>query len=137
MSVPSAIGFIVGSNLAPRIVRTVRPAYLMAASLAIAAAGLGVLTQVGGSDGLAIVVLASIVISLGLAPVFGLTTELIVGLRAAGARRCGLGHLRDRCRAGRRARDLDPGQHRGRDLPRRHRPGPAERHPGRGGRGGS
>jgi MFS transporter, DHA2 family, multidrug resistance protein len=78
-SVPSAIGFIVGSNLAPRIVRTVRPAYLMAGSLAIAAAGLGVLTQVGGSDGLAIVVLASIVISLGLAPVFGLTTELIVG----------------------------------------------------------
>ena len=78
-SVPSAIGFIVGSNLAPRIVRTVRPAYLMAAGLAIAAAGLAVLTQVGGSDGLAIVVLASIVISLGLAPVFGLTTELIVG----------------------------------------------------------
>ena len=78
-SVPSAIGFIVGSNLAPRIVRSVRPAYLMAAGLALAAAGLGVLTQVGGSDGLAIVVLASIVISLGLAPVFGLTTELIVG----------------------------------------------------------
>ena len=78
-SVPSAIGFIVGSNLAPRIVRAVRPAYVMAASLAIAAAGLGVLTQVGGSDGLAIVLLASIVISLGLAPVFGLTTELIVG----------------------------------------------------------
>ena len=78
-SVPSAIGFIIGSNLAPRIVRAVRPAYLMAASLAIAAAGLGVLTQVGGSDGLAVVVLASIVISLGLAPVFGLTTELIVG----------------------------------------------------------
>ena len=78
-SVPSAIAFIVGSNLAPRIVRTVRPAYVMAASLAIAAAGLGMLTQVGGSDGLAIVVLASIVISLGLAPVFGLTTELIVG----------------------------------------------------------
>ncbi|HET9756326.1 MAG TPA: MFS transporter [Candidatus Limnocylindrales bacterium] len=79
LSVPSAIGFIIGSNLAPRIVRSVRPAYLMAASLAIAAAGLAVLTQVGGSDGLAIVVLASIVISLGLAPVFGLTTELIVG----------------------------------------------------------
>ena len=78
-SVPSAIGFIVGSNLAPRIVRAVRPAYVTAASLAIAAAGLGVLTQVGGSDGLAIVLLASIVISLGLAPVFGLTTELIVG----------------------------------------------------------
>jgi DHA2 family multidrug resistance protein-like MFS transporter len=78
-SVPSAIGFIIGSNLAPRIVRLVRPAYLMAASLAVAAAGLAVLTQVGGSNGLAVVVLGSIVISLGLAPVFGLTTELIVG----------------------------------------------------------
>jgi DHA2 family multidrug resistance protein-like MFS transporter len=34
---------------------------------------------VGVSDGLAAVVAASIIISLGLAPVFGLTTELIVG----------------------------------------------------------
>jgi DHA2 family multidrug resistance protein-like MFS transporter len=78
-SVPSAIGFVIGSNVAPRIVRLFRPAYVMAASLAIAAVGLAVLTQVGGGNGLAIVVLASIVISLGLAPVFGLTTELIVG----------------------------------------------------------
>ena len=78
-SVPSAIGFVIGSNLAPRIVRMVRPSYVMAASLGLAAVGLGVLTQVGGSDGLAIVVASSIVISLGLAPVFGLTTELIVG----------------------------------------------------------
>jgi DHA2 family multidrug resistance protein-like MFS transporter len=78
-SVPSAIGFVIGSNVAPRIVRLLRPAYVMAISLAIAAVGLAVLTQVGGGNGLAIVVLASIVISLGLAPVFGLTTELIVG----------------------------------------------------------
>jgi DHA2 family multidrug resistance protein-like MFS transporter len=34
---------------------------------------------VSGADGLPIVVIASVVISLGLAPVFGLTTELIVG----------------------------------------------------------
>jgi DHA2 family multidrug resistance protein-like MFS transporter len=78
-SVPSALGFIVGSNLAPRIVRLVAPAYVIGASLAIAAIGLGVLTQVGVHGGLAIVVIASVVISLGLAPVFGLTTELIVG----------------------------------------------------------
>jgi DHA2 family multidrug resistance protein-like MFS transporter len=78
-SVPSAIGFIVGSNLAPRIVHRVRPAYVMGAGLAIAAFGLAVLTQVGGSDGLAIVVAGSIVISLGLGPVLALTTELIVG----------------------------------------------------------
>jgi DHA2 family multidrug resistance protein-like MFS transporter len=78
-SLPSAIAFVIGSNLAPRLVRMVRPAYLMAAALAIAAAGLAVLSQVAGPDGLAIVVIASIIISLGLAPVFGLTTELIVG----------------------------------------------------------
>jgi MFS transporter, DHA2 family, multidrug resistance protein len=78
-SLPSAIAFVIGSNLAPRLVRMVRPAYLIAAALAIAAAGLAVLAQVGGSDGLPVVVLASIIISLGLAPVFGLTTELIVG----------------------------------------------------------
>ena len=78
-SVPSAIGFIVGSNLAPRIVHRVRPAYVMGAGLAIAAIGLGVLTQVAGSDGLATVVVGSVVISLGLGPVLSLTTELIVG----------------------------------------------------------
>ncbi len=78
-SLPSAIAFVVGSNLAPRIVRRVRPAYVMGVSLSLAAVGLGILTQVAGSDGLAAVVLASVVISLALAPVFTLTTELIVG----------------------------------------------------------
>jgi DHA2 family multidrug resistance protein-like MFS transporter len=78
-SVPSAIGFIIGSNAAPRIVRFVRPAWLMGAGLALAAVGMGILTQVGVDDGLATVVVASVIISLGLAPVFGLTTELIVG----------------------------------------------------------
>jgi len=78
-SVPSAVGFIVGSQAAPRIVRRARPAYVMGAGLAIAAAGLAVLTRVGGSDGLAIVVIGSVIISLGLAPVLSLTTELIVG----------------------------------------------------------
>ncbi len=80
-SVPSAIAFIVGSNAAPRIVRRVPPARLMGASLGLAAVGLAILTQVGSTNGLglAVVVVASVVISLGLAPVFGLTTELIVG----------------------------------------------------------
>jgi MFS transporter, DHA2 family, multidrug resistance protein len=77
-SLPSAIGFIVGSNVAPRIVRRVRPAYLMTAGLLLAGVGLLLLTQVGTANGLAVLVIASVVISLGLAPVFGLTTDLIV-----------------------------------------------------------
>jgi MFS transporter, DHA2 family, multidrug resistance protein len=78
-SVPSAIGFIVGSNIAPRIVHRVRPAWIIGAGLSVAAVGLAILTRVGGSNGLAILVLASIVISIGFGPVMGLTTELIVG----------------------------------------------------------
>jgi DHA2 family multidrug resistance protein-like MFS transporter len=79
-SLPSAFGFIVGSNLAPRILRVVRPAYVVGAGLAMAAIGLGVLTQVGGSPNadLATLAGASLVISLGLAPVFTATTDLIV-----------------------------------------------------------
>jgi DHA2 family multidrug resistance protein-like MFS transporter len=78
-SVPSAIGFIVGSNVVPRYAHRIRPAHVMGFGLALAAVGLAMLTQVAGPNGLAIVVGASVVISLGLAPVFGLTTELIVG----------------------------------------------------------
>jgi DHA2 family multidrug resistance protein-like MFS transporter len=79
-SLPSAFGFIVGSNLAPRILRRVRPAFVIGAGLGLAAIGLGVLTQVGGSPNadLAIVAAASLVVSLGLAPVFTATTDLIV-----------------------------------------------------------
>jgi MFS transporter, DHA2 family, multidrug resistance protein len=88
-SLPSALGFTVGSNLAPRIVRRVRPAYLIGAGLGLAALGLLLLTQASGSNGLAVVVAASVIVSLGFAPVFGLTTELIVGSappeRAGGA----------------------------------------------------
>ena len=78
-SVPSAVGFIVGSQLAPWIVRRVRPAVVIGVGLALAAIGLGVLTQVGSSGGLAALVTASLIISLGLAPVLTLTTDLIVG----------------------------------------------------------
>jgi MFS transporter, DHA2 family, multidrug resistance protein len=78
-SVPSAGGFIAGSQLAPRIVRRFRPAVVISAGLALAAIGLGVLTQVGGGSDLAVLVTASVVISLGLAPVLTLTTDLVVG----------------------------------------------------------
>jgi len=79
-SLPEAIGFIVASNLGPRIVRRVKPAHLISGGLAVAAVGLVILSQVttSTSSGLAIVVVASLVVSLGLAPIFGLTTDLIV-----------------------------------------------------------
>jgi DHA2 family multidrug resistance protein-like MFS transporter len=79
LSLPSAIGFVIGSQVAPRIVNRLRPAYLIGGGMALGSIGLVLLTQVPTSGGLVPLVIASVVISLGLAPVFGLTTELIVG----------------------------------------------------------
>jgi DHA2 family multidrug resistance protein-like MFS transporter len=78
-SLPSATALIVGSNAAPRILRHLRPSWVIGAGLALAAVGLGLLTQVGGSADLAILASASGIVSLGLAPVFTATTDLIVG----------------------------------------------------------
>jgi MFS transporter, DHA2 family, multidrug resistance protein len=78
-TVPAMVSFIVGGMLSPVIVRWVRPGFVMSAGLAVGAVGFGVLTQVDGGSGLTVVVIASIVFSLGLAPVFTLATDLIVG----------------------------------------------------------
>ncbi|MGH2561181.1 MAG: MFS transporter [Thermomicrobiales bacterium] len=78
-SLPSSVGFIAGSMLAPILVRRVRPAMVMAASLAIAAVGFGVLSQVEATAGLTLLVTGSVIFALGLAPVFTLTTDLIIG----------------------------------------------------------
>jgi DHA2 family multidrug resistance protein-like MFS transporter len=78
-SLPSTVGFVVGSNLAPRYIYRFRPAYVLGATLALAAIGLVMLTQAGLTGGLPIVIVASLITSLALAPVFSLTTELIVG----------------------------------------------------------
>ncbi|MGY2122843.1 MFS transporter [Nocardia gipuzkoensis] len=76
---PSGLGFIAGSQLAPQIVRVVRPAYLIGSGLAASAVGLLLMTRIGVTGGVPLALVASVIIALGLAPVFGITTELIVG----------------------------------------------------------
>src|SRR5262249_8551465 len=61
------------------IVRRCRPAFVVTAGFTLTAAGLGMLTQVDGASGLAILVTGSVIYSLGLAPVFTLATDMIVG----------------------------------------------------------
>lgn len=77
-SVPGAVTSIIGSNLAPVIVRRVRPAYVMASGLALAAVSFGLITQVG-IDSLAIVVAANTVMSFGFGLMFTVSTDLVVG----------------------------------------------------------
>ena len=78
-TLPSFASFVLGSLLAPAVVRRIRPAYVMSAGLAIAAAGLTLLAQVEAEGGLPYLVSASVVYSLGLAPLFTLTNDLIIG----------------------------------------------------------
>lgn len=74
---PSAISVVIGSLLAPLIVRRSQPAYVMAVGMLLVALGLGVITQADGI-GLSILVSGMVIYSLGLGPVFILTTDLIV-----------------------------------------------------------
>jgi len=76
---PSGLGFLIGSQLTPRVMPLVRPAYLIGGGLALTGVGLLMMTQLSASDGYGLALAASVVCSLGLAPVFGITTEMIVG----------------------------------------------------------
>jgi DHA2 family multidrug resistance protein-like MFS transporter len=80
-SLPSAVGFIVGSTIAPRIIHRFRPSMIMGVGMAVAAVGTAMLIGLGtnGEGSLLLIAAASVVISLGLAPVITLATELIVG----------------------------------------------------------
>ena len=75
---PSSAGYILGSMLTPVLARRVRPAFVMGAGLVLAAAGLGLFTQLG-HHGLGILVAGSVVFSLALAPVDTLAADLAIG----------------------------------------------------------
>ncbi len=77
-SVPGAIAFIVGSNLAPKLVRRLRPAYLVAGGLLFGSVGMAMLAAIG-LDSLALVVIGNTVMSLGFGVTFTLTVDLVVG----------------------------------------------------------
>ena len=86
-TLPSFASFVVGSMLAPAIVHRVRPATVMAVGFAIGAVGLLVLTQVSAESGVWVLVGASVIYSFGLAPLFTLTNDIIIG--SAPAERAG------------------------------------------------
>jgi DHA2 family multidrug resistance protein-like MFS transporter len=78
-SLPSFGAFILGSMIVPMIARRIPAPRLIAAGLLIAAAGFGVLTQIDRAPPLAMIVIGSILYSLGISPVFILATDIIVG----------------------------------------------------------
>ena len=79
VTLPFSAAFIVGAMLAPAIVKRVSPADVMAGGLVLATIGFVMLTQVGADSDVALLVASTVVFSLGLAPLFTLTNDLIIG----------------------------------------------------------
>lgn len=78
-TLPSASAFVAGSMLAAVLVRRFSAVRVVSAALALSAGGLAMLTQLGGASSLAVIVIGSAVADLGIAVVFVLSTDLIVG----------------------------------------------------------
>lgn len=76
--VPLALSFIAGSMATPALIRYARPSALMGAGLLASAPGFAMLAFVDGSS-LALLVAASVVFSLALAPVFTLANDVVIG----------------------------------------------------------
>ena len=79
-TLPWAIGFVVGSLATPALARRIRPALLMSWGLVLSAIGYFLLSRVGASiDHLPLFALATFIMSVGAAPVFTLTNDVIIG----------------------------------------------------------
>jgi DHA2 family multidrug resistance protein-like MFS transporter len=76
---PSTGGLVVGSMLAPLIARRISSGSVVAGGLALAAAGVAVLTQLEGAAGLAVAVGGTSVMGIGAGLVGTLATDLVVG----------------------------------------------------------
>ena len=75
---PFAAAFIVGSLVTPLLLRRISPGSLIGAGLGLSAVGFGLIGLVGTS-GLALLVTGFVVYSLGLAPVFTLSNDVVIG----------------------------------------------------------
>ncbi|MCT7374915.1 MFS transporter [Chelativorans salis] len=78
-SLPSSLAFIVGSMMTGKLTALARPAFVMAGGLLLAAIGFAAIAWAARAENLVAVIAAFTVFSLGLAPVFTLTTDLIIG----------------------------------------------------------
>lgn len=77
-SVPGAIANIVGSNVAPILVRRIRPALVIALAMGFVAIGFGMIALIG-TNSLALVVIGNTILSIGFGFTFTLTSDMIIG----------------------------------------------------------
>jgi MFS transporter, DHA2 family, multidrug resistance protein len=77
-TIPSAAAYALGGLVAPRLGARLAAGRLLAGGLAVSAVGFGIVSAVGATTGLAVLVLGTVVYSLGLAPVYQVTTDAAV-----------------------------------------------------------
>jgi MFS transporter, DHA2 family, multidrug resistance protein len=77
--VPAILALMLVSNIVPALTARARQGYVFAGGLAVTAMGLLVLTQLGAHPGVGLVMAATIVMHVGIAPPMVLGTQLIVG----------------------------------------------------------
>lgn len=75
---PWALAFVAGSLAAPRLARHVPPLSVLVGGMVVAAAGFGIMAFVGGPASLSLLIAGTVVMSLGMAPVFTIGNELII-----------------------------------------------------------
>ena len=78
-TLPWALAFVLGSNITPPVARRIPHATVMSIGLLVAAVGFVMFTQIDASTGFWYIGVASIIMSLGSAPMFTLTNDLIIG----------------------------------------------------------
>jgi len=76
-SVPGAIASIAGSNIAPVLVRRIKPAFVIAIGMVFVAVGFGMISQ-AGVNSLALVVIGNTILSIGFGFTFTLTSDMII-----------------------------------------------------------
>jgi len=79
-TLPSFVCFVLGSMVTPRLINKFPPKYLIIAGLLSAALGFILLTQLGiEKSNLSLIVVSISLTSIGIAPVFTLATDMVIG----------------------------------------------------------
>ncbi|MQY14086.1 Antiseptic resistance protein [Streptomyces sp. RB5] len=78
-TLPGTVAVGMAVPLATVLVRTVKPAYIIATGFTIAGLALLMLTRAPAEDGLAVMIVGIIAVAVGVTPVLTLVTELVVG----------------------------------------------------------
>lgn len=76
---PMGVATLISLQVGPLLAQKLRPGYVMAGGLLVVAAGYTVVSQVGGSGGLGLLVGGLVAVSAGIGPAAGLSASLVMG----------------------------------------------------------